>query len=321
MFTTIAEGFFLGLATGSTCLATCTPIYIPYMLTEERNFLKSLFTVLEISAGRFFSYLAFGALAGFAGSQISSINRTLFTSIAYILLSIYLVLSVVRTHKKSRKCHVPKAFAITKSGFLLGILTGINFCPSFLIALSKAIDLNGAFAGTQLFFGFFFGTTIFLIPIAFLGGLAKMKPMALAAKIASIAVAIWFTYAGVQGLVRYFNPADLPENSRMVEAFVPRQNIMIVATEENREYFDKLKTEIEKMHNGQVDLLMAEDFTQVDAPIVMIEQSLVHDNHDRLATVDYFSIQAGYPITKMLNFMNSYAFSTSKYLQWEFSEE
>ncbi|MFO7896488.1 MAG: sulfite exporter TauE/SafE family protein, partial [Candidatus Cloacimonadales bacterium] len=319
MFTTIAEGFFLGLATGSTCLATCTPIYIPYMLTEERSFLKSLATVVEISAGRFFSYLAFGALAGFAGAQISSINRTLFTSIAYILLSLYLVLSVVRTHKKSRKCHVPKAFGITKSGFLLGILTGINFCPSFLIALSKAIDLSGAFAGTQLFFGFFFGTTIFLIPIAFLGGLAKLKEMAFAAKIASILVAIWFTYAGVQGLVKYFSPAELAENSRMVEAFVPKQSITIVSSSEHWDYFSKLKAEIEKMHNGDLNLLLAEDFIEAKAPLIMIDRSLVHQNHQKLATVDYFSIEAGYPLEKMLKFMNSYAFSTSKYLQWEFT--
>ena len=276
MFTTIIEGFLLGLATGSTCLATCTPIYIPYMLTEERSLLKSFLTIMEISAGRFISYLAFGAMAGFAGTQIAAVNRTLFTSIAYILLSGFLVLSVVRTHKKSKKCHVPKFAGISKSAFLLGILTGINFCPSFLIALSKALDLGGTFFGVQLFFGFFFGTTIFLLPIAFLGGLAKMKPMANAAKIASILVAVWFTFAGVKGLVHYFNPHEIDVSGRMVEAFVPKQAITIVAQAESMEYFEKVKAEIEKLHNGDVILSSIENFESIETAVIIIDEELVH---------------------------------------------
>ena len=103
MFKTLVEGTILGLTTGTTCLITCTPIYLPYLISEDRKLGKSLLAVIEISAGRFFSYLAFGAIAGYAGAQIASINRELFTSIAYILLSIYLVLSAVRTNRKTKR--------------------------------------------------------------------------------------------------------------------------------------------------------------------------------------------------------------------------
>lgn len=321
MFNAIVEGFFLGLATGSTCLVTCTPIYLPYLLAEERNLKKSLLAVLEISAGRFFSYLAFGALAGFAGTQITSINRTLFTSIAYILLSIYLVLSVVRTHRKSKKCHVPKAVMLTKSAFILGILTGINFCPSFLIALSKAINLGGIFSGMELFLGFFFGTTIFLLPIAFVGGLSKIKQFGFAAKIASILVAIWFTFAGVQGLVKYYNPPEINMSGRTVEAFIPKQPLTIIYTVQNQDYFTQLKTKIDEMHNGDVTILKITELDSLSAPIYLIDQSIIKEQKTRFIGVDYFSIEAEYPIDKMLKFMNSYVFRTDDHLHWEFTSD
>ena len=319
MFTTLIEGFFLGLATGSTCLVTCTPIYLPYLLTEERNFSKSLLTILEISAGRFFSYLTFGALAGFAGTQIATINRSLFTSIAYILLSIYLVLSAVRTHKKAKKCHIPKATMFTKSAFILGILTGINFCPSFLIALSKAVDLGGVFDGINLFLGFFFGTTLFLIPIAFAGGLSKIKEMGGVAKIASILIAVWFTFIGVKGLVKYFNPAPLPTDGRMVEVFVPTQELTIIASEKNIEYFSKLKAEINKMHNGQVLLITEANIDSLSSPVLLIDKAITDKDHDKFKEYDFFAIENNYPLEKMLTFMNSYVFRTSDHLHWDFS--
>jgi len=161
---TLIEGLLLGFSTGTICLFTCTPIYLPYLLTEERKLLKSLIAVGEISVGRFVSYLAFGAAAGFAGAKISAVNREFFTSIAYILLSVYLILSAIRTHQKAKHCHIPKAARFTKNAILLGILTGINFCPAFLIALSKAVNLGGMLSGMLLFWDFFSELPFFSFP-------------------------------------------------------------------------------------------------------------------------------------------------------------
>ena len=86
MIKTLIEGTILGLTTGTACLVTCSPIYLPYLISEDRKLSKGIIAVLEISAGRFVSYLAFGAIAGYTGAQIASVNRELFTSIAYILL-------------------------------------------------------------------------------------------------------------------------------------------------------------------------------------------------------------------------------------------
>lgn len=323
MIKTLIEGAGLGLATGSTCLLTCTPIYLPYLISEDRKLGKSLLAVLEISAGRFVSYIAFGAIAGFTGAQIASINRALFTSIAYILLSAYLVLSAVRTNKKSKSCHVPKMARFTKSGIMLGILTGINFCPSFLIALSKAVDLGGAISGMMLFMGFFFGTSIFLLPLAFIGQVSKISKMKLIAQLASILVALWFTFSGVKGIVHYYEHKKLDaQPARLVEAFHPKIPLAVIASEKNSEYFralqDSLKNyTIQKVHYFASDQAVHDSLRKFDDIVLVIDDSILDDSYDNY---DYFRVEQNYDIPRMLKFMKFYTFKTRTHLKWEFIE-
>jgi len=329
IFKTLLEGMILGFSTGTICLVTCTPIYLPYLLTEERKLIKSLLTVGEISLGRFFSYLAFGALAGFAGAKISSINRELYTSVAYILLSIYLILSAIRTRQKSKKCHVPKITKFTKRAFLLGVLTGINFCPAFLIALSKAVDLGGALNGMLLFLGFFFGTTVFLIPIAFVGLLAKIKEMKIIAQIASVLIGVWFIFTGIQGLVHWNeHNAPIPGDSRIVDVFHPEQKIIVISNLENDEYFRNLKDSISVHHRNEVSYFLVRednfDFLEpADSSAIILDISLLEKKslQNILEERDYFTVQKNYSIPKVVNFLRTYTFRTAEHVHWEFKEE
>ncbi len=204
MIKTLVEGFLLGLSTGSVCLATCTPIYLPWLISEDRNLRKSFGKILEISAGRFISYIIFGALAGYLGSNIKQMNRELFTGISYIFLTIFLLVNSFRTTRHDKKCLVPKWSSFSQSAFMLGLLTGINFCPSFLIALTNSFGLGGVLAGVLLFIGFFVGTTLFLIPLAFTGLLTAMPLLKKIARIASILIAVWFFYKGIVSLNHYY---------------------------------------------------------------------------------------------------------------------
>ena len=45
MLTTLIEGFILGISTGTLCLVTCTPIYIPFLMSEDRKFGKNFIKV------------------------------------------------------------------------------------------------------------------------------------------------------------------------------------------------------------------------------------------------------------------------------------
>ena len=324
MIKTLVEGVILGLTTGTACLVTCSPIYLPYLISEDRKLSKSIYAVLEISAGRFVSYLAFGAIAGYTGAQIASVNRELFTSIAYILLSAYLVLSAVRTSKKAKSCHVPKMARFTQSGIILGILTGINFCPSFLIALSKAVDLGGAFSGMMLFLGFFFGTSIFLLPLAFIGQISKVSKMKMVAQYASILVAIWFTFSGVKGLVHYFEHKKLDaQPSRLVEAFNPNIPLAVIASEENSTYFKTLQDSLinytpSSVHYFQYNKTILDSINKLSETVLVIDSSILNESFDNY---DYFQVEPDYDLSRMLKFMKFYTFKTRTHLHWEFIEK
>jgi sulfite exporter TauE/SafE len=188
----LTEGFLLGIATGHICLAMCGPVYLPFIMQKDRNLRQSAFIILEISAGRFISYALFGLAAGLVGAQISAINRTYFTASAYVLFSIFLLISALRTSRCEGGCATTKWNKFAEWPIVLGLLTGINFCPSFLIALTKAVDLSGPVAGAFLFIAFFVGTSLFLIPLAFFGILGKQLLLRKLARIAAILVAIWF---------------------------------------------------------------------------------------------------------------------------------
>jgi sulfite exporter TauE/SafE len=204
MITTLAEGFLLGLATGTSCLATCGPVYAPYLMQYERNLLKSLLAICELSAGRFLSYLIVGALAGMLGRHVYFEGKGLITAAGYSLFSIFLLVNAFRTHRRDQCCTVSNRAGIIDRPLILGILTGVNFCPPFLLALTKAFHGSGPAAGMSLFAAFFVGTTLFLLPISAFGLLGGRIIFRSIARWGAIAVSIWFlTMAGLQ-IYNYF---------------------------------------------------------------------------------------------------------------------
>jgi sulfite exporter TauE/SafE len=326
---TLIEGFVLGYSTGSVCLVTCTPIYLPYLLTEDRKLSKSLFKITEISLGRFFSYLTFGAVAGYAGSNIATFNRQIFTSIAYILLSFYLIFSAYRTHRVHKKCYVPKALKFTKNAFVLGVLTGINFCPSFLIALSKAINLGGAFSGMFLFLGFFFGTTLFLIPLAFANLLTKIKGMKSIAQIASLLIAGWFIWQGIQGIYQWqqhrYRKIDDPKQ-RTVELFREDQTIFILSQEKNKAYFESLRFSFHKATPDSLNIVLFTDvidWNQIMAEpkSLLLIDSDFSENIPNYKRFDHILIDPDYKIETITNFLKKYTFQTDSVLEWKFENK
>jgi sulfite exporter TauE/SafE len=197
MYTQLIEGFTLGLATGTACLATCGPVYAPYLMQYDRNIKSSILALLEISAGRFVTYFLFGLISGYIGISISEVNRSIFTGSAYILFSIFLLLSVRNTLRHEKKCAYSKWSKFTGRPIVLGILTGINFCPSFLIALTKSVSMSGPMSGALFFTAFFAGTTIFLLPVSFFGFLGRQQLMRRIARVSAIAIGVWFIGSGL----------------------------------------------------------------------------------------------------------------------------
>jgi sulfite exporter TauE/SafE len=207
MTSRLAEGFFLGLATGTTCLATCGPVYAPYLMQYERGFLGSLFALLEVSAGRFLAYLAIGAAAGILGKNLAIADRDLFLAASYVLFSAFLLVTSFRTHRREKCCPAGRWTAFADRPLFLGILTGINFCPSLFVALTRTIDLSGPAAGMTLFAAFFAGTTLFMLPVTLFGWFGTKQTYRVVARVAAVAVAAWFIGLAGFTVYRHFTEA------------------------------------------------------------------------------------------------------------------
>jgi sulfite exporter TauE/SafE len=201
MMATLSEGFLLGLATGTTCLATCGPVYMPYLMQYDRALSKSLLVILELSAGRFASYIAVGALAGLIGRQVDFEGKGLITATGYCLFSIFLLITAFRTYKRDQNCPMGWWAGIVDRPLVLGMLTGINICPPFLLALTKAFHGSGVVAGMSLFAAFFVGTSLFLLPISAFGLLGSRKLFRSIARWIAVAVSVWFLIQA--GLLMY----------------------------------------------------------------------------------------------------------------------
>jgi sulfite exporter TauE/SafE len=203
LFEGLSAGLTLGLATGTACLASCGPVYAAYLLGEKRTGLQSLRVILLLNAGRFIAYALFGAVVGYLGGSIPVSVRVPVAYSGYLLFSVYLLLSVVRVRRTCSGCATGRVLTMTRSPFLLGILTGFSICPAFLIALTGAFGSSGPLSGMMLFIGFFVGTTVYMLPFALFGLLTGKGWITAGARVIGVLVAVYFAAVGARGLTSW----------------------------------------------------------------------------------------------------------------------
>ncbi len=232
----LTEGFLLGLATGHICFATCGPIYTPYLMMRKYDWLKSVITILEISLGRFISSVIFGAVVGLLGQKITSVNRSYFTMTAYILFSVFLIVSAVRTRSREKGCALSRWGRFADRPLILGLVTGISFCPAFLIALTRAVELSGPVSGALLFTGFFAGTNIYLLPLAVFGVVGNKKVMRKVAVVSAFVVGGWFIFqAGTSALTLYRDSKrTLADYGGSIINLLDKTNMFILTSDTSR---------------------------------------------------------------------------------------
>jgi hypothetical protein len=91
------QGFLLGLANGTTCLAFCAPVLVPLLLKEGKDVRQNLVTLLKFLGGRLGGYMLFGLLAWATGSLLLQVTRyqSLVIGAAYVGLSVLLLVAVL----------------------------------------------------------------------------------------------------------------------------------------------------------------------------------------------------------------------------------
>lgn len=193
---TISRGMLLGLSTGVFCLVTCAPVYVPFVLSEDRKLRRNILSIGQIAIGRLIAYLFFGLILGILGKQIDGpwLNKAIGT--AMILLSVLMLAFVaVKKWPHFGWCKLSKKYVNYPAFF--GLLTGINVCPPFLLAMSAALSYTSITGSILLFGGFFVGTSFYLILLVPLGLAAKVESIRQIGLITTVMSGVMFLALGL----------------------------------------------------------------------------------------------------------------------------
>jgi len=202
----ITKALLLGLSTGVYCLGHCLPVVFPLVFMENQTAAKTRSRIiLEFAAGRFLAYLSFGALVGFLGAQFSNLHLRKATAITMIILAVLLLIYALKPGSSSGKkfCQTIHRFIPQRTfPFLLGLVTGFNLCPPFLLAMNYVFQLGEIANGVLFFFSFYLATSVFLLPFIFLGHFSRFEPMRWIAQFSAVLAGGLFLWIGVGQLIR-----------------------------------------------------------------------------------------------------------------------
>jgi sulfite exporter TauE/SafE len=199
------EGFILGLSTGAVCLAYCGPVLVPYLLGEGRNVRGNSIAVLLFLTGRLIAYLLVGIFAGIIGSVVlqPSLHKTVFFGVVYCILALILIaygfyrfgeICLGRRQEKFTKRYGNRMPWILPA--FGGLITGLNLCPPFLLAITGAME-GGSIGDSLIFFALFFlGTSVYFLPLPFLGLFRRQQVLRTIGKFAAIVAGVFYLYKG-----------------------------------------------------------------------------------------------------------------------------
>jgi len=156
------NALILGFSTGIFCLAYCGPIYLPQLIAQKDKY-KGWGVFLQFNAGRLMAYIIFGAIFGWLGTQVHIQFLKTYTQWIIILLASLLIL------------------------YGLGLSL-----PKIKWALVHNFQTGGVINGIIFFLMFFIGTTIYFLPITFLGYFSKTAWLRQAGRLAAIIVGLIF---------------------------------------------------------------------------------------------------------------------------------
>ena len=209
----------LGLASGPACLAACGPVLVPSLLAGQAGILPNLRTVVVFLGTRLLGYLLFATIAWEAGSLASLLVKPQprLIGLVYVLMAGVLAWYAWAARRNcAAACATPKLVTIEDAGSaqkpgaaktgiagaaMLGFLTGLNFCPPFVVAGIRAAELD-SLPGALLFFATFFaGTSIWFVPFAGLGCVARKQGLITVARMTMGLVALYYLSLGIYMLL------------------------------------------------------------------------------------------------------------------------
>jgi sulfite exporter TauE/SafE len=194
------EPLLLGLSSGTVCLAFCAPVLVPYLLGEGGSIRRDAVVLTEFLLGRLAGYVLFALAAWLIGFSLlpSGAWRGFVFGPAYLVLSVLLIIYGFITPRSWCAARAVPPFA--GASFLplvLGFLTGINVCPPFLMALTRAADAKSALDSVRFFLVFFVGTAVYFVPMPLFGALGSARVLKTVGRLAAGIIGVYYLYVGL----------------------------------------------------------------------------------------------------------------------------
>jgi len=208
------EALLLGLSTGTSCLIFCGPIIVPYLLGEGISVKRSLVDIFIFLGSRFIVYILLGLLAALIGQTFfrTGLYREIITGSAYIFLSVTLIIYAffrIKPLCMLKNLHESPANQADRRTLIVplvgGLVTGLSLCPSLLLAFTGAATKETIWQSVAFFMFFCIGTSIYFIPLIFLGLIHGKNVIHIIGKIAAGMAGVIFFAKGLILLINSFS--------------------------------------------------------------------------------------------------------------------
>jgi sulfite exporter TauE/SafE len=198
----LLQPLLAGLSMGLFCATTCLPVIAPYLAAEQRDAKAIAGTLLQFILGRLGGYILFGVVSGYLGERWTGEVFHWFAAVSMILLSFLLLLYTGGVMNPSRGACERRLRSRRFLPWMMGFLMGVNICPPFLLSVVYVFTLHSVFKGVVYFLVFFAATTVYFLPLFFLGLLGRLSEFRAAARVSAALVGALFMAYGVYEIVR-----------------------------------------------------------------------------------------------------------------------
>jgi len=198
----IGAALILGFSVGPACLGSCSAFYVPMLLAEKRDGLDGSFRFFTFfSAGRLLGYAAVGLLVGLLAEWTSEVvaDMNWLPGVSEIVAGVLVILyGLWRAFPEASLCKkLHKKDKPPPSAFIIGLATGLSLCPPFVAAIIGAGATGDILSSVLFFVAFFFGATIWFLPLTFIGLLSKFQQMRKFGHWAAVVSGVIFIVLGI----------------------------------------------------------------------------------------------------------------------------
>lgn len=205
----LAEPALLGFSSGLLCLSACGPVLLPWLASEGAGLRSTSALLAQFLAGRLAGYLVFATAAWALGLALplpAGPNAVLFGAVHLALAAALASYAFSTLRPRPEAC--PGGLSPGRGRALagrfralgpavLGLLTGLNLCPPFLVAGVRAAQRHSLPGALEFFLLFFAGTLVWFLPFLGASAARRFTSLRAVARFTTALVAAYYGYLGV----------------------------------------------------------------------------------------------------------------------------